>query len=228
MNSETHATWGVSVRHVTRRYRLGPKMITALDNVSVDIYPGELTVVSGPSGSGKTTLLSIVAGYESPDAGAVVHSNGTSAAEPHWREVSFVPQSLGLIEELTIAENIDMPAKLDPGRDGMSAAELLDTLEIGHLKYRYPAQTSGGEQQRAAIGRALRLNPAVVLADEPTGHQDRRRVDLVLDVLRRHADNGHLVLVSSHDDTVISAADRVISISDGRIVADKHIRATMR
>jgi putative ABC transport system ATP-binding protein len=95
----------------------------------------------------------------------------------------------------------------------------LERLEIGHLADRYPSQVSGGEQQRTAIARALRLRPYLLLADEPTGHQDRGRVDLVIGVLRAHAYAGHAVLATSHDQAVIAAADRVLTLADGRLVA---------
>jgi putative ABC transport system ATP-binding protein len=143
-----------------------------------------------------------------------------------------VPQSATLLDELTVAENIDLPARLASARripvDGPPVAELLDALEIGQLAERYPSQISGGEQQRAAIGRALRLRPHVLLADEPTGHQDRARVTLVLDILRRHAYGGHTVLITSHDQEVIRAADRVLTLADGRLVDDTHQRVTTR
>jgi putative ABC transport system ATP-binding protein len=214
----------VSVRHVTRRFRRGVETVTALDDVSVDLYPGELTVAAGPSGSGKTTLLSIIAGYERADAGTVT-SGGRPTADLPWRALGFVPQSLTLLDELTVAENVDLPGRLDPRVPGTPAEELLELLEIGHLAGRYPNQVSGGEQQRTAIGRALRLRPDILLGDEPTGHQDRGRVDLVLGILRQHAYAGHVVLISSHDEAVISAADRVVTLADGRIVADTRARA---
>jgi putative ABC transport system ATP-binding protein len=93
-------------------------------------------------------------------------------------------------------------------------------LDLAHLADRFPSQISGGEQQRTAIARAFRLNPAILVADEPTGHQDRRRVDLIIDVMRQHAYAGNVVLVASHDETVIAAADRVLTLTDGRIVSD--------
>jgi putative ABC transport system ATP-binding protein len=214
----------VSVRHVTRRFRRGAETVTALDDVSMDLYPGELTVAAGPSGSGKTTLLSVIAGYERADAGSVT-SDGRPTAVLPWPALGFVPQSLTLLDELTVAENVDLPGRLNPGAPGWPTEELLDLLEIGHLAGRYPSQVSGGEQQRTAIGRALRLRPAILLGDEPTGHQDRARVDLVLGILRQHAYAGHVVLISSHDEAVISAADRVVTLADGRVVADQRARA---
>lgn len=214
----------ISIRNVTRRFRRGAETVTAVDDVSLDLYPGELTVAAGPSGSGKTTLLSIIAGYERADAGTVTVEGRPTAGLP-WTALGFVPQSLTLLDELTVAENVDLPGRLNPRVPGMPAGEILDLLEIGHLAGRYPSQVSGGEQQRAAIGRALRLRPDILLGDEPTGHQDRDRVDLVLGILRQHAYAGHIVLISSHDEAVISAADRVVTLADGRIVTDQRSRA---
>lgn len=212
---------GVRVEGLVRRFRRGVETVTALAGVDVEIYAGELTVAAGPSGSGKTTLLSVIGGYERADAGAVTVVGGGSLADAGWDRVAFVPQSLALLEELTVAENVDLPGRLNASVAGTPAVELLELLEIGHLAGRFPRQISGGEQQRAAIGRALRLRPAVLLADEPTGHQDRARVDLVLGVLRDHAYAGHVVLISSHDEAVISAADRVLTLSDGHLVDDR-------
>jgi putative ABC transport system ATP-binding protein len=263
----------VSVHDVVRRFRRGAETVLALDGVSLELYGGELTVAAGPSGSGKTTLLSILAGIERPDAGRVVtHPPLPEGVPPDrlgWRHLAFVPQALALLDELTVAENVELPARLDPtadddraddGRGGAgrpgdpggpgrpespangrdrrdrgwdraaererATAELLARLEIEHLADRYPSLTSGGEQQRAAVARALRLRPPLLLGDEPTGHQDRGRIDLLLTVLRQHAYHGAAVLVASHDEEVIAAADRVITLADGRIAADTRSRAS--
>jgi putative ABC transport system ATP-binding protein len=221
----------ISVRGLTRRFQRGVETVTALDDVSLDLYPGELAVAAGPSGSGKTTLLSIIAGYERADSGSVLTGTplpvGVPAATLQWRHLAFIPQSLTLLEELTVAENVHLPARLSPDVTGTPTEQLLEQLEIAHLAGRLPSQISGGEQQRTAIGRALRLRPPVLLGDEPTGHQDRGRVDLVLGVLRQHAYAGNVVLISSHDEAVIGGADRVITLADGRIVTDER-RATWR
>jgi putative ABC transport system ATP-binding protein len=207
----------IKVAHLSRRFSRAAETVVALDDVSVEIYPGQLTVAAGPSGSGKTTLLSIIAGFETADAGSV------EPADASWQRLAFVPQSLSLLEELTVAENVDLPARLNPGATGTPTAELLELLEIGQLAGRFPSQISGGEQQRTALGRALRLRPDLLLADEPTGHQDRGRVDLVIGILRAHAYAGRVVLISSHDEAVIAAADRVITLTDGRLTEDQRL-----
>jgi putative ABC transport system ATP-binding protein len=216
----------VSVSHLTRRFRRGAETVTALDDVSLDLRPGELTVAAGPSGSGKTTLLSIIAGFEMADAGEVRFDpplpGGSTPASLTWRHLAFVPQGLALLDELTVWENVEVPALLDPSAEvDVSTADLLERFEIAHLADRYPSLTSGGEQQRTAVARALRLRPPLLLGDEPTGHQDRGRIDLLIGILRTHAYNGNVVLISSHDEAVISAADRVLTLADGRIVADR-------
>ncbi|GIJ51175.1 ABC transporter ATP-binding protein [Virgisporangium aliadipatigenens] len=215
----------IEVEHLTRRFRRGAETVTALDDVSLTLGPGELTVAAGPSGSGKTTLLSIIAGFERADAGRVRFAEPLPPDAPPesltWRHLAFVPQGLALLDELTVAENVELPALLDPDAGpGRRTAELLDGLEIGHLADRYPSLTSGGEQQRTAIARALRLLPPVLLGDEPTGHQDRDRILLVVALLRAHAYAGNVVLISSHDEAVIDLADRVITLADGRVVSD--------
>ena len=221
----------IAAEQLTRRFRRGAETVLALDGVSLELYGGELAVAAGPSGSGKTTLLSILAGVERPDAGRVRTFPPLPADRPPdqlpWRHLGFVPQALALLDELTVAENVELPAVLDrtAGSPEPATAELLERLEIDHLAGRYPSHTSGGEQQRTAVARALRLRPPLLLGDEPTGHQDRARIELLLTVLRQHAYNGNAVLLASHDPAVIAAADRVVTLADGRIASDTRHRA---
>jgi putative ABC transport system ATP-binding protein len=226
---ELTGTAVLSADGVTRRFRRGAGTVPALSDVTLELFPGELTAIAGPAGSGKTTLLSILAGLDRPDAGQVrAHPplrEDTPTERLLWRHLAFVPQAQALLYELTVRENVDLPARLDPTAappaELWSVDLLLELLEINHLANRYPSMTSGGEQQRTAIGRALRLRPPLLLADEPTARQDRRRVELVLSILRRYAYGGHAVVLASRDAAVAAAADRVVSLADGRVVDDR-------
>jgi putative ABC transport system ATP-binding protein len=210
------------MRIVARQER---RLVDRSANVDLKVDTGELVALLGPSGSGKTTLLSILAGLERSDTGRISVGEplppGVTPATLTWRHLSFVPQSLALLDELSVWDNVDVPARLDRTARGTATGDLLEALEIAHLADRYPTQTSGGEQQRTALARALRLRPFVLIGDEPTGHQDRRRVGLVLGILRAHAYAGNIVLISSHDEEVIAGADRVITLADGRISSDE-------
>lgn len=226
---------------VTRRRTRGAEVVVALDRVDLHLHLGEVTVLAGPSGSGKTTLLSVLAGMERPDEGQVhvgppLQPNAEVALLP-WSELALVPQAPSLLDELPLRENVDLAVRLAPAgwQDGDPAAaattttvadtdELLDRLAIGHLGGRYPTEVSGGEQQRAALARALRLRPTVLLADEPTAHQDRFRTDLVMTALVAHARSGASVVVASHASEVIEAADRVVEMEDGRVIHDRKSR----
>jgi putative ABC transport system ATP-binding protein len=224
---------------VSRSFTLGDSTVEALIDVSARIRPGEVTVIAGPSGSGKTTLLTILAGHETMDAGRITTHPPLPEAAPieqlNWAYVGYVPQTPALLDELTVTENIELPNRLlsrrvRSGRDkrGPAAPEgawdtptLMDGLQIAHLASRYPTQTSGGEQQRTALARALRLAPPLLIADEPTGHQDRARVHLVLKVLKQYARSGRAVVVASHDDEVLAAADSLIRMADGRLEVER-------
>ncbi|PXY36462.1 ABC transporter ATP-binding protein [Prauserella flavalba] len=185
---------------------------TALAPVSLELYPGELVVLTGPSGSGKSTLLMIAGGWETPDDGEVKPHPplpDVRMAEQPWEHLGVVPQSISLLDELTIEDNLAFAARRTGDAD---VAGLLAALDLTHLAGRLPGETSRGEQQRAAVGRALAAGASLVLADEPTSHQDRRRGALVLDVLRAAADRGASVLIASHDPVAIGRADREITL----------------
>jgi putative ABC transport system ATP-binding protein len=195
-----------------------------LAGLDLELAPGEIVAVAGRSGSGKTTLLTMVAGWERPDAGSVVVlGNEASAAGPAWSHVALVPQSLGLLEELTVAENVTLPARLGTSRsggDGGSSGDpvgVMRRLAIGHLGSRYPSEVSLGEQQRTAVARAVVVRPRLLLADEPIAHQDDRRADAVMATLRRLADDGAACVVATHNALAFEWADRVLELHDGRL-----------
>jgi putative ABC transport system ATP-binding protein len=211
----------LALRGVTKTFRRGPERVRALDGASLEVRAGELVGVVGPSGSGKTTLLNIAAGWERPDVGTIEWcSTPKPMRELSWRSMAIVPQDLALLEELPIGENVELPIRLDPdARPVVPVAELLSSLGLDGLVERMPADVSLGEQQRAAIARALVVGPALLLADEPTAHQDEAATQRVLSRIRSAVDGGMAALVSTHSAEVIDALDRTVTIRDGRIVS---------
>jgi ABC-type lipoprotein export system ATPase subunit len=203
---------------VSKSYRRGDEVVHALDDVSLALHRGELVGLVGRSGSGKTTLLNVIAGWEHADVGTIERA-GRQAEVPGWEELAVVPQKLGLFDELTVRENLEYPARLS-GRLGELRGhvdELMEDLAIAHLAARYPKETSLGEQQRTAIARALVLSPRLVLADEPTGHQDAVSERRVLEALGRAAADGASCLIATHNVALAPRLDRVVEMADGRL-----------
>jgi putative ABC transport system ATP-binding protein len=211
----------VEVRGVTKSFREGRTMHPALRGVDLDLRPGEVLGIVGRSGSGKTTLLNVLAEWERPDGGVLEWAAGARrGSPPPWQQVAVVPQRLGLLDDLTIRENIEHPARL-AGRMtelGERVAELIEALRLEPLADRYPREASVGEQQRAAVARALVLEPTVLLADEPTAHQDVASAEAVLDAIRDSSYRGTATLIATHNLEAVSAFDRLEEIADGRIV----------
>jgi ABC-type lipoprotein export system ATPase subunit len=184
-----------------------------LRHTSLELAEGELVALTGPSGSGKSTLLMIAGGWDAPDSGTVVARPpmpDLPVAEQPWHELAFVPQSIALFEEFSVADNLAFAARTAP--DPPDGDKLLEVLDLAKLAGRLPGEVSRGEQQRGAVARALAAGPRVLLADEPTSHQDRAHAELVLTALRRAADRGTAVLVASHDPLLAEHADRAVPI----------------
>lgn len=205
---------------VRKSYRRGREQVHALRGVSIEVHPGEVVALLGRSGSGKTTLLNCLLGWETPDQGSVAVPGAETPASAAWRTIAVVPQRFGLLEELSLADNVALPARLAGLDDPRGAAlEVLETLRLGHLADRPPEEVSLGEQQRTALARALVVRPAFLVADEPTGRLDEDLSTYVLATLRDvYAASGTGVLVASHDPVVVAAADRVVRLSDGLVV----------
>ena len=212
----------LQLRGVSKTYRSEGEAITALQQVDLDLAAGELTVLVGPSGSGKSTLLFVAGGWEQPDSGNV-RTGGPLPDRPiaamTWDQVAFVPQAVGLLDELTVRDNVEMAARFLGIDDAGRADTLLAQLHLDPLASRRPPEVSRGEQQRAAVARALLLRPPLLLADEPTAHQDHLRGALVLGAIRATADAGAACLVTSHDPASLNYADRVIQMTDGRVAS---------
>jgi putative ABC transport system ATP-binding protein len=193
--------------------------VRAVRGVSLRLETGEVTVLAGPSGSGKTTLINLLAGFEPPDEGTVEWF-GEPTVPPGWSGLAIVPQALGLLNELTIAENVALPVRIRGGRSGADrrVASLLAQLGVDHVAGHRPSEASLGEQQRAAIARALVLGPGALILDEPTAHQDAHSRALIVDAIGAAAFEGAAVLVASHDLDVVAVAHRRVAMADGRLV----------
>jgi len=213
----------VSVEGLEKTYRRGSEDVHALRGVRFDLHAGEMVALIGRSGSGKTTLLSIICGWERADAGTVtwVDDRAVPPTQRPWSQLAVVPQRLGLIDELTVRENVTMPMRFGRGREGRGQPPhedvdaLLEELGLAQFAGRSPTETSIGEQQRTAIARAAVLSPSLLLADEPTGHQDEQWAKGVLGVIHRAAARGTCCLIATHNEEVLRFADRVLQIADG-------------
>lgn len=206
----------VRLEGVTRRHHRGRETVTAVDDVSLELSAGSMTALVGPSGSGKTTLLNLIVHGDEPDSG-VIESPATTA---DWSLLSIVPQALGLLPELTLAENVGLPLRL--GATGsIDVADALGLLGLEALADRPPAEASLGEQQRAAVARALITSPVLLVADEPTSHQDERNTDRVLDALADVAARGTCTLIATHDGRVVERCDEVLDMTDGRVTKQR-------
>jgi ABC-type lipoprotein export system ATPase subunit len=204
----------VEVRGVSHTRGSGAAATRVLHEVDLALAPAAMVVLAGRSGSGKSTLCHLVAGVMAPTAGQVLVAGRPAHPVADWAEVSLLPQRLSLDPELTVAENVLLPAGL---RRRKAGTELLDRLGLTPIAGRPARDTSLGEQQRTALARALILEPAVAVLDEPTGHQDDDHVHMVLDVLAAAVRSGTLALVASHDPRVIDTADVVVRMRSGRI-----------
>jgi putative ABC transport system ATP-binding protein len=219
------------MRGVTKAYRADGVAVHALRGVDLHLDPGTYTCIMGPSGSGKTTLLNCLLGLERPDAGEVrigdadvTRLDEAQLAELRRSRVGVVFQEYNLVSSLTVADNIALPLHLagrpvPPDR----VAGLARAMGVEELLARRPRQLSGGQQQRVAVARALIAEPALVVADEPTGALDSTAAAAVLGLLRRVVDEfGQRVLMVTHDPTAASVADRVLFLADGEWRGELH------
>lgn len=217
------------VENLCKTYGKDDNMVKALDNVSFSVCKGEFLAIIGPSGSGKSTLLHILGGVDRPTSGKVymdgcdVYSqNEEQLAIFRRRQVGLIYQFYNLIPVLNVTENITLPVLMDGrkvNRDRLT--ELMTTLKLVGREKHLPNQLSGGQQQRVSIGRALINNPALMLADEPTGNLDSKNSHEIISLLRRfNREHGQTVIIITHDESIALSADRTIAIVDGKIVKD--------
>lgn len=223
----------LEVKNLSKTYGKGDTMVNALDGVSFSVERGEFVAIIGPSGSGKSTLLHILGGVDVPTSGSVVINgtdisklNETALAIFRRRQIGLIYQFYNLIPILTVSENLTLPLLLDGRKPDTKlindiVAQLGLSQRLGHL----PNQLSGGQQQRVSIGRALINNPALLLADEPTGNLDTQNSREVISLLRKfNRERGQTVIIITHDEKIALSADRVISIEDGKITRDEALQ----
>ena len=214
--------------NTTKKFVGGEVITTALNNINLEIRPGEYVAVTGPSGCGKTTLLSIIGMLDTPDGGEywfdgknVVGSTESQLNELRRGRIGFIFQSFNLIEELSVEENVELAleyssASAQERRERV--AEMLEKLGIAHRAKHRPSQLSGGQQQRVAVARALVTRPAVLLADEPTGNLDSAHGEEVMELLQKINEEGTTIVMVTHSPTHAARAKRTVGLLDGAIV----------
>ena len=218
----------IQLRGLHRRFHEGEREHVVLDGIDLDIRRGETVALRGRSGSGKSTLLNLIAAIDAPDAGSVSVA-GIDLTELSERErtlfrrehIGFVYQSFNLVPTLNVADNVRLVLELNkvpPSQASARINELLESVDLADRGDSYPDVLSGGEQQRIAIARALAHEPAVLLADEPTGNLDDATAESVLGLLETLVrDSGHTMLIATHSQQVASHCDRVLELHNGRI-----------
>lgn len=220
----------LKIENLTKTYGKGDTMVKALDNVSFTVPKGQFLAIVGPSGSGKSTLLHIIGGVDTPTSGRVIiegtdisQLDETALAVFRRRQIGLIYQFYNLIPILSVKENITLQLLLDGRKPDQKLIDnLVSILGLNDRLDHLPNQLSGGQQQRVSIGRALANNPAIVLADEPTGNLDSENSKEIIALLRKfNKDFNQTVIIITHDERIALGADRVIAIEDGHIVKDE-------
>ena len=221
----------ISLKGIHKSFLTDELETRALDDVHLQIRSGEFLAVSGPSGCGKSSLLAILGLLDNPSGGSyelagqrVDALDNRARAQLRNRQIGFVFQAFNLISELSVEDNVALPltyrSELSRAERKARVAEVLAQVDMSHRARHYPAQLSGGQQQRVAIARALVGKPSLILADEPTGNLDSRNADLVMQLLSDVHAGGATLCMVTHDPRYAAAAQRTISLFDGRVVAD--------
>jgi putative ABC transport system ATP-binding protein len=218
----------LSIQNVSKIYGQGPGRVVAVDDVSLEVQPSEVTLILGPSGSGKTTLLSILGCLLRPTRGQVL-ANGsdvsllsdTELSRLRREQIGFVFQSFNLLNFLTVRQNVEVVVNLNGSGGAAARARATELLRLVGLEHRLdfaPTDLSGGERQRVAIARALANDPTLILADEPTGNLDSKTGRVVVDLLAGLArERGRGVVIVTHDTRILDVAARVLYLADGTL-----------
>lgn len=219
----------LKVENLCKQYGKGENKVTALDNVSFTVNKGEFVAIVGASGSGKSTLLHLIGGVDRPTSGKVFIDgkdiykfNDDELAIFRRRQVGLIYQFYNLIPILNVEENITLPLKLDNKNiDKQRLDELIKVLGLEEIRTHLPNELSGGQQQRTSIGRAMITNPAIILADEPTGNLDSKASDEIVTLLKKsNKDYKQTIIMITHNLEIAKVADRIIKIEDGKIVEE--------
>lgn len=219
----------LKVENLCKQYGKGENKVTALDNVSFTVNKGEFVAIVGASGSGKSTLLHLIGGVDRPTSGKVFIDgkdiykfNDDELAIFRRRQVGLIYQFYNLIPILNVEENITLPLKLDNKNiDKQRLDELIKVLGLKERRTHLPNELSGGQQQRTSIGRAMITNPAIILADEPTGNLDSKASDEIVTLLKKsNKDYKQTIIMITHNLEIAKVADRIIKIEDGKIVEE--------
>jgi putative ABC transport system ATP-binding protein len=221
----------INIQEITKRYEMGSNVVMALDGISIDIHEGEFVAIVGPSGSGKSTLMNIIGCLDIVTSGKYVLNqipiqeyDQDELADIRNQQIGFIFQQFNLLPSFTAIENVMMPmtyAKVAKKQRELKAASLLQTVGLGDRMDHKPTELSGGQQQRVSIARALANDPAIILADEPTGALDSKTGKEVLTLLKTLNGNGKTVIVITHDHEVARFANRVITLKDGKVASDE-------
>jgi putative ABC transport system ATP-binding protein len=219
----------IVTRDLIKTYVLGESIVHALDGVSIHIFSGEMVAIRGPSGSGKSTLMNIIGCLDRPTSGSYVLADedvsqldGDRLAEIRNRRIGFVFQNFNLLPRMSGLENVELPLMYAARRDAKSKArDALALVGLADRMHHEPNQLSGGQRQRVAIARALVTDPAIILADEPTGALDTRTGEEILDLFKKLNAMGRTIIIVTHDLKVAHHCQREIYLRDGRIAEEE-------
>ena len=225
----------IETKHVSKVYKMGELDLEVIKDLNLTIGSGEFIAIVGPSGSGKSTVLNILGGLDTPTSGEVVVDginitalNTTQLAHFRGEKIGFIFQSFNLIPVLSVYENIEYPLimiqHLPPKEREKRVLEVLKEVDMLDQKEKYPDQISGGQKQRVAIARALVTNPKIVFADEPTANLDSKTAHRIIELMHKIKQDYNTTFVfATHDEKIVSSAERLITLVDGQITDDKRI-----
>jgi putative ABC transport system ATP-binding protein len=217
----------ISLDHVTKVYQMGNNAVHALAGVTMDFHRGSFWALMGASGSGKSTMLNLLGCLDRPTSGRclidgqdVAHMDDDKLSDLRLRRLGFIFQSFNLIPQLTVRENIELPLFYlgwDPIKSAKRAAELAEVVGMGHRLDHRPTELSGGQQQRVAIARALSNDPAIILADEPTGNLDSKTSVTIMELLTRLNKEGRTIIMVTHEPDIAAYATHRLHMKDGKV-----------